>query len=462
MAFLILTFFVIFLTFIILQKYLMLRRYFWKKKHGFISVGFFHPYCNDGGGGERVLWSAILAVQKKYSIAQCVVYTGDAAPSEEILEKVYRNLNIELLRPIKFVRLKCRFLVESKYYPYFTLLMQSLGSVVLGIEAAFKHAPHIYIDTMGYSWTLPIFKYLVASKIGAYVHYPTISTDMLTTVLERRISVNNKEFISSSSIFSFIKLIYYRIFAFLYGLMGRQAQIIMVNSSWTKDHILKLWKKPNHTFVVYPPCDVSQFQNIPLLRDNNKELRILSIAQFRPEKDHELQIKSFHQFLIRSKCIDSSDTLVLIGSCRHAEDFARVEKLKVLSSKLGIAEKIEFKINLSFQEIMQEMEKADVALHTMWNEHFGIGVVECMSAGLIMIAHNSGGPKLDIIRNQSPDQTGFLADSVETYASALETVKDMSSEQLLQIRKNARQSVSRFSVPKFENSFLDAVKTLFS
>lgn len=28
-------------------------------------VGFFHPYCNAGGGGERVLWVAVRAIQKK-------------------------------------------------------------------------------------------------------------------------------------------------------------------------------------------------------------------------------------------------------------------------------------------------------------------------------------------------------------------------------------------------------------
>jgi alpha-1,2-mannosyltransferase len=33
----------------------------------------------------------------------------------------------------------------------------------------------------------------------------------------------------------------------------------------------------------------------------------------------------------------------------------------------------------------------------MWNEHFGISVVEMMAAGLVVIAHNSGGPKMDII-----------------------------------------------------------------
>ena len=29
------------------------------------TVAFFHPYCNAGGGGERVLWTAIRAIQKR-------------------------------------------------------------------------------------------------------------------------------------------------------------------------------------------------------------------------------------------------------------------------------------------------------------------------------------------------------------------------------------------------------------
>ena len=41
------------------------------------TVAFFHPYCNAGGGGERVLWVAIKAIQEKYPEARCVVYTGD-------------------------------------------------------------------------------------------------------------------------------------------------------------------------------------------------------------------------------------------------------------------------------------------------------------------------------------------------------------------------------------------------
>ena len=34
---------------------------------------------------------------------------------------------------------------------------------------------------------------------------------------------------------------------------------------------------------------------------------------------------------------------------------------------------------------------------SMWNEHFGISIVEMMAAGLVVIAHKSGGPLMDII-----------------------------------------------------------------
>ena len=56
------------------------------------------------------------------------------------------------------------------------------------------------------------------------------------------------------------------------------------------------------------------------------------------------------------------------------------------------------------------MAESLIGLHTMWNEHFGISVVEMMSNGLITIGHNSGGPKSDIITVQSIDGTEQLLD----------------------------------------------------
>lgn len=43
-------------------------------------------------------------------------------------------------------------------------------------------------------------------------------------------------------------------------------------------------------------------------------------------------------------------------------------------------------------------------------EHFGISVVEMLAAGCLIVAHNSAGPKLDIIKDER-----FLASSPEEY-----------------------------------------------
>lgn len=46
-------------------------------------VAFFHPFCNAGGGGERVLWAAIRATQRRWPSAKIVVYTGDHDVSKD-------------------------------------------------------------------------------------------------------------------------------------------------------------------------------------------------------------------------------------------------------------------------------------------------------------------------------------------------------------------------------------------
>lgn len=53
--------------------------------------------------------------------------------------------------------------------------------------------------------------------------------------------------------------------------------------------------------------------------------------------------------------------------------------------------------NYPFNKMLDQFNNAKVGLHTMMEEHFGISIVEMMAAGLYTIAHNSGGPKDDII-----------------------------------------------------------------
>ncbi|KYN44850.1 Asparagine-linked glycosylation protein 11 like protein [Trachymyrmex septentrionalis] len=428
-------------------------------------VGIFHPYCNAGGGGERVLWAAVHAIQTKYPDIHIAIYTGDLdADPEKILSQTEKTFNMKLQPNIEFVYLHGRKWVEASTYPYFTLLGQSLGSVYLGIEALNNLTPDIYIDTMGYAFTYPLFKYIGGCLVGSYTHYPTISTDMLKYVYKRVVAYNNRRIIARNPLLSGGKFLYYKLFAYLYGLVGSCADIVIVNSSWTEEHINTIWKCPLKTHRVYPPCSVEHLIGVPLLSDEekNKCIRIIAIAQFRPEKNHPLMLRAMFELRsILKEEVWEKVKLVCIGSCRDAEDERRVKDMQDLAKHLALDKNVEFKLNVPYSELVSEMQKGTIGLHTMWNEHFGIGIVECMAAGLIMVAHSSGGPRADIIETRMGSVNGFLAEDEMEYAKVIASVVQMPPKVRNAIRIAARSSVNRFSCEVFEKEFLRAIEPFF-
>jgi len=228
---------------------------------------------------------------------------------------------------------------------------------------------------MGYAFTLPIFKILGRCKVACYVHYPTISTDMLGRVAERAATHNNATLVARNSFLTTLKIIYYRLFAMAYSWAGKYSDAIMVNSSWTQSHINSLWHRPSKTSKVFPPCDVDDFKRIPNeTRRQSSIIRIVSISQFRPEKDHILQLKAFADLKTRvSEDEWSTIRLVLIGGCRNIEDKCRVAHLRYLCSQMGLENNVDFKLNVPYDELKAHMSEGTIGLHTMWNEHFGIG-----------------------------------------------------------------------------------------
>ncbi len=60
---------------------------------------------------------------------------------------------------------------------------------------------------MGYAFTFQVVTILGRVPVGAYVHYPTISTDMLARVRSRKNWHTNATAISSSTILSNAKLL---------------------------------------------------------------------------------------------------------------------------------------------------------------------------------------------------------------------------------------------------------------
>lgn len=170
----------------------------------------------------------------------------------------------------------------------------------------------------------------------------------------------------------------------------------MTNSSWTSGHITSLLKlgrgtwaayllnlddsgraKANKTQdegdrndrVVFPPCDTSEFLHLPL-EDRHQSHTLISLAQFRPEKDQAKQLRALAILFERypqwrdvqvgsgnregtkgQTGIDKAGSgpskgvkLVLMGSCRDEADERRIDGLRRLAKDLGIEVSPEYRV----------------------------------------------------------------------------------------------------------------------
>ncbi|KAK6440600.1 asparagine-linked glycosylation protein [Oleoguttula sp. CCFEE 5521] len=415
-------------------------------------IGFFHPFCNAGGGGERVLFAAILATQQRFPKALCVVYTGDhEATKEQILANARNRFNIDI-KParVTFLYLSTREYVLPGTWPHFTLLGQSLGSILLAWDAFTLLAPDIFIDTMGYAFVLATCKWLFPSvPTGAYVHYPTISTDMLSS-LHDEIGSQGLNAGLGKGLKGKAKQFYWELFAKLYSRLWGPAR--------------KRRGKKHDIIVVFPPVAVGELEakiSVNAQSEQRRTRDLLYIAQFRPEKMHGVIIDAFSAFLKSYKQTADQEPkpkLILVGSVRDDHDEKRVYKLRLQAQE--IKDRVQFVVNAKWPQILDFLRSSSVGVNGMWNEHFGIGVVEYQAAGLISVVNDSGGPKADIVVDIDGKPTGFHASTVEQFSAAFAKALELSPEDALALRLRARQSATRFSEEVFRDAWLEQLDHL--
>jgi len=329
---------------------------------------------------------------------------------------------------------------------------------------------------MGYAFALGLCKILFRDvPTGAYVHYPTISADMLTSLDPK--SATGSQGINAgkgTGASGTVKKIYWNLFAKLYSFVGASIDVVMTNSTWTQEHINELWggwrrelKKPAAT-AVFPPVAVEELEKEVEVSEASEKVRekaLLYIAQFRPEKNHKLILSAFAEFMATKTPATEGAKLVLVGSVRDDSDSKRVYELRLLANELQIKDSVEFHLDASWSEILDWLRRASVGVNGMWNEHFGIGVVEYQAAGLISVVHNSGGPMRDIVTAIDGEptgklslflfpltfiltlKTGFHATTSTEFAAGFEQALALPDK--LSMRKRARRSAKRFTEEEF-------------
>lgn len=160
---------------------------------------------------------------------------------------------------------------------------------------------------------------------------------------------------------------------------------------------------------------------------------------------------------------------MLVGSTRNEDDRALVRSLKDEVIALRIDDHVSFLVNAPFSELYGLLGEAQVGLHTMWNEHFGISIVEMMAAGLVTVAHKSGGPLMDLIKpadilvdassTSKSISTGYLATTATEYAACIGAALDTYVHSL-PLRERARISSLRYSDEVFEKRIVEELSDI--
>ena len=104
--------------------------------------------------------------------------------------------------------------------------------------------------------------------------------------------------------------------------------------------------------MVYPPCDTTALiSEISLHRQ--RENQVISFAQFRPEKNHPLQLRVWKSVLSDPR-VPQDSKFLMIGTVRGEEDQKIVDDLRTMAKDLKIERNVEFKINQPRDVLFEE------------------------------------------------------------------------------------------------------------
>ena len=132
-----------------------------------------------------------------------------------------------------------------------------------------------------------------------------------------------------------------------------------------------------------------------------------------------------------------------------------------MAEDLKIRESVKFVVSKPREEILKIFTQAKVGIHTMKEEHFGIAIVEMMSAGLVTIVHTSGGPLHDII-GCSQDPIGYMCGSTEEFADqVVRAMNHFDSREITELREGARKHVNdNFTIRSFDSKFVKLLRQM--
>jgi len=182
---------------------------------------------------------------------------------------------------------------------------------------------------------------------------------------------------------------YFALWLKLYGRLARDdpfesADVVLVNSKYIARLTKMLWH--GDPVVVNPPVMVSDFVPCNTKEFDERDDAVVMIGRIAPEKRIEDVIDAI-------SISETKPTLRVVGGLiPSATPYMNYLKRRARRREV----RVEFHINTPREELIKIATSSKVFVHATRGEHFGIAVVEGMSAGCPVVVHKSGGPYEDI------------------------------------------------------------------
>ena len=441
------------------------------------TISFVHPFCSDCGGGEKVLWRMISSLISYYETKnirdhnlpklKLNIIAGKKVDKQQLFVMLKNRFGIELNRQkymnreklvleVELITMESGYMLRPRNF--LTMLIQILAQIYFALEIITKVYSDVYCDTTGLPFTYFVLKYLGHAKVTAYTHYPFISTDMIYQVENNKPGMHSRGRLSKNKFVRKIKIVYYNTLLRIYKIMGNKClSFAYVNSTWTFNHMQKIWDglfEAKKLVILYPPCSISLYKEAA--KNEDRQNIIVSFAQFRPEKNQQMQINILARLKKKLNIYPEFEDLELhlIGGVRNEDDEKIFNGLINYARQLGVEDYVKFLKNGTTEQIAEEFSKAKIGIHTMIEEHFGITLIEMMAAGLIVVTHNSAGAKNDILVTENDMKPGFLVNTENEYVAQIEEILIRYNEIRGQITNFSTQRAEKFSDEAFQEKFL--------
>ncbi len=313
-----------------------------------------HHTLNSPGGESTV---AIETIECLYELGYEVELLTVQPPDLDSIGKSYG-------KKIHISRIKSLLPFKLNYFGVYQRLLTMLSSM------DFKNSD-VVINTHGDA--LP---YRISGNVPylLYLHFPTFlmnSTGIYGSNKYRK---------------SFFWRAYFKPYSMIAQSLAMRAttrsNLVLTNSRFSKEAIIQAFADVQ-PYVLYPPVDIDRFSPAYSKSINSRELKVLVVSRFSPEKIIENAIKIAHLLGGRIK-------FQILGSLAPANR-PYFKSLQQIIENYGLSKTVTLTPNASNEELIDSMSKSMIYLHTMIGEHFGVSIVEAMAAGLLPIVPAYGG-----------------------------------------------------------------------